>query len=176
MTDPTALSPLPEQPDRAAEVRVTQAEELLAVAHETSNRSEAERAAAVHRAERAEALLLHFTAEAHRRKWAYEPGLDEDGVPLKSEAFDVLHRLGEEMRLKLEELRRTAGETPAATEAQPESCAYCGKSIQRVSGTLTVWWVHDPGGHTACFPQQASSSPRATPEPAAEARQDGARP
>lgn len=67
------------------------------------------------RAAKAEALLLHFTAEAHRRKWNYDRGLDGDGVPVKSEAFDALHRLGEEMRVALEELRRT----PAAVSVPP---------------------------------------------------------
>jgi diadenosine tetraphosphate (Ap4A) HIT family hydrolase len=74
---------------------------------------------------------------------------------------------------RAKELGRLADETPAATE-QPESCAHCGKNILRISGTLTAWWVHDPGGHTICFLQQAASSPRATPKPAVGARQDGA--
>lgn len=68
---------------------------------------------AIDRSAKAEALLLHFTAEAHRRKWNYDRGLDDDGVPIKSEAFDALHRLGEEMRVKLEELRATAAAFPA---------------------------------------------------------------
>jgi len=63
---------------------------------------------ATDRTAKAEALLLHFTAEAHRRKWSYDRGLDDDGVPIKSEAFDALHRLGEEMRVALEKLRSAA--------------------------------------------------------------------
>jgi len=71
------------------------------------------------RAAKAEALLLKFAAEAHRRKWAYDRGLDDDGVPIKSEAFDALHRLGEEMRVELEKLRRVAAEAgPADTTTQ----------------------------------------------------------
>jgi hypothetical protein len=62
---------------------------------------------------KAEALLLHFAAEAHRRKWSYDRGLDDDGVPIKSEAFDALHRLGEEMRTALEELRRAPAVLPS---------------------------------------------------------------
>jgi len=89
-------------------IRAEQAEELQRIAHETSNKSEAERAKAARRADKAEALLLHFTAEAHRRKWEYDRGLSADGVPIKSEAFDALHRLGEEMRAELEKLRATA--------------------------------------------------------------------
>jgi hypothetical protein len=58
-----------------------------------------------------------------------------------------------------------------ATEPEPESCAHCGKTIRRISGTLAEWWVHEPGGHTVCFPQQAASSPRATPKPAAGPQQ-----
>ncbi|MEH0442489.1 hypothetical protein QA811_02140 [Streptomyces sp. B21-102] len=67
-------------------------------------------------AAKAEALLLRFAAEAHRRKWSYDRGLDDDGVPVKSEAFDALHRLGEEMRTALEELRRTPAVVPSAAE------------------------------------------------------------
>lgn len=67
------------------------------------------------RAAKAEALLLRFTAEAHRRKWDYDRGLDGDGVPVKSEAFDALHQLGEEMRVALEELRGA----PAAVSVPP---------------------------------------------------------
>ncbi|MGW1796920.1 hypothetical protein ACWCQN_13135 [Streptomyces sp. NPDC001984] len=86
------------------------------------------------RAAKAEALLLRFTAEAHRRKWSYDRGLDDDGVPLKSEAFDALHRLGEEMRIELDRLRRMAGEEqPACIHPEgydrecpcPPSCACC---------------------------------------------------
>jgi hypothetical protein len=73
------------------------------------------------RAAKAEALLLRFTAEAHRRKWDYDRGLDGDGVPIKSEAFDALHRLGEEMRVELEKLRAlpaaSAAVVPAADRA-----------------------------------------------------------
>ncbi|WP_045562678.1 ParB N-terminal domain-containing protein [Streptomyces sp. FxanaA7] len=71
------------------------------------------------RAAKAEALLLRFTAEAHRRKWDYDRGLDGDGVPLKSEAFDALHRLGEEMRVELEKLRALPASVvvPAADRA-----------------------------------------------------------
>jgi hypothetical protein len=73
----------------------------------------------IDRGAKAEALLLKFAAEAHRRKWAYDRGLDDDGVPIKSEAFDALHRLGEEMRVELEKLRRVAAEAgPADTTRQ----------------------------------------------------------
>jgi len=124
---------------------------------------------AADQAAKAEALLLHFTAEAHRRKWSYDRGLDNDGVPLKSEAFDALHRLGDEMNTELHKLRRMADETP-----QPETppCANCDKPVRLITGTLATWWVHDPGGHTICDPQQPNS-PRAAPaapaQPAKEA-------
>lgn len=78
----------------------------------------------VSRAAKAEALLLRFTAEAHRRKWNYDRGLDDDGVPIKSEAFDALHRLGEEMRVELEKLRRMADEAQPGTEA-PADVEHC---------------------------------------------------
>ncbi|MFC5217287.1 hypothetical protein [Streptomyces coerulescens] len=51
-------------------------------------------------------------------------------------------------------------------------CAHCGATILRVTGTLAEWWVHDPGGLAACHPQEAASSHRAAPQPAAEAQQD----
>jgi hypothetical protein len=41
-------------------------------------------------------------------------------------------------------------------------CAYCGKHVRRISGTLATWWVHDPGAYASCHPQQPNS-PRATP-------------
>ena len=74
------------------------------------------------------------------------------------------------------ELRRLAAAAQPTSQPAPESCAHCGKTILRISGTLAEWWVHDPGGHTICFPEQAASSPRATPKPAVGVRQDGARP
>lgn len=67
------------------------------------------------RGTKAEALLLHFTAEAHRRKWNYDRGLDDDGQPIKSEAFGALHRLGDEMNAALHKLRAT----PAAVLPPP---------------------------------------------------------
>ncbi|MFJ9037436.1 hypothetical protein ACIRF8_12715 [Streptomyces sp. NPDC102406] len=56
--------------DRAeqAETRITQTEELLSVAHETSNRSETERVRAVHRAELTEAAVERARQLASR--WA----------------------------------------------------------------------------------------------------------
>jgi len=71
-------------------------------------------------------------------------------------------------RQTAEWLRRMADETPAA-EVQSKSCVHCGQPVSRVIGTLTAWWVHAPGGNTVCHPEQAGSSPRATPKPAAEA-------
>lgn len=55
-----------------------------------------------------------------------------------------------------------------AAETQPVPCAHCGQPVRRITGTLAAWWVHDPGGNTVCFPQQAASSTRATPKPADE--------
>ena len=65
-------------------------------------------------------------------------------------------------------LRRMADET-ATTDTPGKSCAHCGQPISRVIGTLAAWWVHAPGGNTVCHPEQAGSSPRATPKPAVEA-------
>jgi hypothetical protein len=53
---------------------------------------------------------------------------------------------------------------------QPERCVHCGKPVRRITGTLAVWWVHDPGGHTACHPQYAAASTRAEPGPAVPAQ------
>ncbi|MFJ6559924.1 hypothetical protein ACIQMV_08585 [Streptomyces sp. NPDC091412] len=74
-----------------------------------------------------------------------------------------------------QQAHQMADET-AATETPGKSCAHCGQPISRVIGTLTAWWVHAPGGNTVCNPEQAASSPRATPKVAAEAQQDGAQP
>ena len=65
------------------------------------------------RGAKAEALLLHFTAEAHRRKWNYDRGLDDDGQPVRSEAFDALHRLGDEMNVELHKLRAAPSVPPS---------------------------------------------------------------
>lgn len=91
------------------------------------------------RAAKAEALLLRFTAEAHRRKWNYDRGLDGDGVPVKSEAFDALHRLGEEMRVALEELRRM----PAAVSVPPPAPRADDQAAvrDRIAEALR-FWVH----------------------------------
>ncbi|GGV68976.1 hypothetical protein GCM10010294_25270 [Streptomyces griseoloalbus] len=91
----------------------------------------------------------------------------------RHEAQALIDRHRDEV-LRRAELRRLAEETQPA-ETQPEHCAHCGKTILRVTGTLAVWWVHAPGGNTICHPEQAASSPRATPT-AVGARQDGAQP
>jgi len=105
-------------------------------------------APATDRAAKADALLLHFAAEAHRRKWAYDRGLDDDGVPLKSEAFDALHRLGEEMRTELEKLRRMADETPQPTPCdQPNHC-----EDGELCATHEEEKAHADGEHEYCGP------------------------
>ncbi|MEH0552540.1 hypothetical protein [Streptomyces sp. B21-101] len=87
-------------------------------------------------AAKAEALLLRFAAEAHRRKWAYDRGLDDDGVPIKSEAFDALHRLGEEMRTALEELRRTPAVVPSAAGTTNRAALYREAAEQLLASDL----------------------------------------
>lgn len=76
-------------------------------------------------------------------------------------------------RLVADRLRRLADEAQPTTEAQPQPCAHCGKTIRRITGTLTEWWVHIPGGQALCYPWQPARSTRATPKAAAGARQDG---
>ena len=91
------------------------ADAVLAVLPEQTNQTAV-------RGVKAEAILLRFAAEAHRRKWSYDRGIDDDGVPIKSEAFVALHRLGEEMRVALEKLRRVAAEEqPAETWDTPDA-------------------------------------------------------
>ncbi|MEV5368964.1 hypothetical protein AB0N12_06325 [Streptomyces albogriseolus] len=65
--------------------------------------------------------------------------------------------------------RRMADET--ATETPAPACAHCGQPIRRITGTLTAWWVHDPGGNTVCDWARPAHSTRATPK-TDEARQD----
>lgn len=57
-------------------------------------------------------------------------------------------------------------ECPAA-EPQPERCVTCGLEIENrgdpcITGNHRDRWVHIPGGHSICFPQQPNS-PRAQP-------------
>lgn len=75
-------------------------------------------------------------------------------------------------RLVADRLRRMADETQPTTEPEP-GCTHCGKTIRRITGTLTEWWVHIPGGQALCYPWQPARSTRATPKAAAGARQDG---
>lgn len=93
--------------------------------------------------------------------------------------WDGHHRLRLAVRLGIGyvpvEVVPPAAEAPTTTEPEPESCVHCGKTIRCISGTLAQWWVHEPGGHTVCFPEQAASSSRATPKPAA-GPQPGERP
>ena len=96
---------------------------------------------------------------------------------------DMGQKAAEGVNRAVSELRRLAAASgPVAGEQQNETpeaetgCAHCGKTIRLITGTLAAWWVHDPGGHTICVPEQAASSPRATPKPAAGKRQDGAQP
>lgn len=63
-----------------------------------------------------------------------------------------------------------AGSAVVDRVAAETGCAHCGKPVRRITGTLSAWWVHDPGGHTICHPQQAATSTRATPSPAVEAQ------
>ena len=132
--------------------------------------------------EAADAILAKHRAEVFREAAdALIPHLGTAGEAADGEMHDATILWAAEM------LRRVADETEAtvslaatvrpgdrAAAAQPESCAHCGQSISRITGTLAAWWVHDPGGNTVCHPGQAASSPRATPKPAAGARQDGA--
>ena len=70
-------------------------------------------------------------------------------------------------------LRRLAAEAPTTTKPETGSCVHCGKPVRCISGTLTEWWVHAPGGQAFCYPWQPASSPRATPQPAAAPEECG---
>jgi hypothetical protein len=80
-----------------------------------------------------------------------------DSISIWNTATNIAeHRL---RRLAVEAAAgRVAADTPPA-----ETCAHCGQPVRLITGTLAAWWVHDPGGNTICDPQQAASSPRATP-------------
>lgn len=54
--------------------------------------------------DRAIGLLLHYAAEAHRRKWAYDNG----GEGRSSDAFTALHQLGNEIKASLDKLTAPA--------------------------------------------------------------------
>jgi hypothetical protein len=56
------------------------------------------------------------------------------------------------------------------------TCAHCEQEIEHkmihpnMDGNHQMQWVHVPGGYTICYPQQGSTSPRATPAAPAEVR------
>lgn len=87
-------------------------------------------------------------------------------------------RLGYDTTWPCDTIRALDGTDQPAAGARQESCAHCGQPIRRITGTLAVWWVHDPGGNTVCDWAQPAHSPRATPKtddgPADGVRQDGA--
>lgn len=95
--------------------------------------------AEVERGRRAEALLVRFTAEAHRRKWAHDAGLDVDGQPLSSPAFEALHRLGDEMNTALHALRaHTPGQEPPSTPHDgPETAGTVETASETLNGPQT---------------------------------------
>lgn len=73
-----------------------------------------------------------------------------------------LHSFHDVAGVLTDELRRMVDEKRAA-ETRPEPCMHCGQPIRRVTGTLSAWWVHDPGGNTVCDWARAAASPRAAP-------------
>ena len=95
-----------------------------------------------------------------------------DRAAVLREAADALERMPGYPRLVLPEellaeLRRLAGEA-AHDKPDTATCAHCGREIENrgdpsMDGNHEVRWVHVPGGYTVCFPQQAATSPRATP-------------
>lgn len=97
--------------------------------------------------------------------------VEHDGQRARFEVADTPFREGPG-RLSLTLRLADEAQQQPHTNARPESCAHCGKNIQRVTGTLAAWWVHNPGGNTVCFPQQAASSPRATPFHTSGVQQD----
>jgi phosphoglycolate phosphatase-like HAD superfamily hydrolase len=69
---------------------------------------------AEHRETPAEAALLHFAAEAHRRKWSFTES--------SPEAFDALHLIGNEMRAAVDEARKAPAAPPVAADLTPAQC------------------------------------------------------
>jgi hypothetical protein len=97
--------------------RADQVEELLHIAHETSNKSEAERARAVQRAERVEALLAEILD-------AFDPLRADDGTLLHHQAR-VFPRQFEQWQRALEVAGRPAHNAgPTVAECAANDRAY----------------------------------------------------
>lgn len=62
------------------------------------------------------ARLRQFAAEAHRRKWAHDPGVGNDGEPLHDPTFAALHRIGNELLAALHQLAQPAPSQPNSGE------------------------------------------------------------
>jgi hypothetical protein len=102
-------------------------------------------------------------SDTDRKFLTFALDLAADQMASRGDEFDA------EDEDSAERLRRVADETP---QAETPACANCGKPVRLITGTLATWWVHDPGGHTICDPQQAATSPRATPaDPAQPAKE-----
>ena len=90
-----------------------------------------------------------------------------------------------ELRTRLESGTVARHVVPAASQpdeaGEQPTCAHCGKDVENrgdpsMDGNHHVLWIHVPGGHSICFPQQ-KDSPRATPaarQPATQQQTDRA--
>lgn len=138
----------PHQARQQAEQRAEQLEELLRIAHDTSNRSEAERARAVQRAERAEALLREFVSLANvTHQYPAMGGHDCLGKNLTCSGC----ALRDKIRAALDEHQ----EQPATVERQPatEQLVHIG------------WWCWrgDNHGHLVTSPCRSDNVPLHAP-------------
>lgn len=81
------------------------------------------------------AALLHFAAEAHRRKWAF--------AEYDSAAFSVLHCIGNEMRAACEEVR--AAETDAGAPVAASPAAVPDRRSTAATDADAGPWTESPG-------------------------------
>lgn len=104
----------------------TAADAVLAIVQPELDRLTAERDQARAHAQRLHSTLLHFAAEAHRRKWRYDLGEDAHGSQIKSPAFDALHWLGNDLLAALNKTRQepvaSCCDVPSAAPCEQDNC------------------------------------------------------
>lgn len=137
-----------------------QAETVAAVVQPELDRLTTERNQAGVKAQRLHSTLLHFAAEAHRRKWRYDLGEDPHGNQIKSPAFDALHWLGNDLLAALNKTRtaETAEpccDVPSAAPCEQDDCpgtrGTCGVLNPRVVATCTEPNDHPSPIHRDAF-------------------------
>ena len=114
----------------------------------------------------AEAALLHFAAEAHRRKWSFTES--------SPEAFDALHLIGNEMRAAVDEVRKAPaplGTTGRNTISRAELGAHYRRQGVDQAGDWAARVFHDIAAHRESYEPAGGSGTQApapaSPEPVA---------